>query len=53
MDVETYEAYQEFTEVIEPETLEKLKRVQDENPKLQELIKRLIETGKELSKSVF
>lgn len=53
MDVETYEAYQEFTEVIEPETLEKLKRVQDENPKLQELIKRLIETGKGIEQECF
>ena len=53
MDVETYEAYQEFTEVIDPETLEKLKRVQDENPKLQELIKRLIETGKGIEQECF
>lgn len=53
MDVETYEAYQEFTEVINPETLEKLKRVQDENPKLQELIKRLIETGKGIEQECF
>lgn len=50
MDVETYEAYQEFTEVIDPETL---KRVQDENPKLQELIKRLIETGKGIEQECF
>lgn len=53
MDVETYEAYQEFTEVIDPETLEKLKRVQDENPKLQELIKRLIETGEGIEQECF
>lgn len=53
MDVETYEAYQEFTEVIDPETLEKLKRVQDENPKLQELLKRLIETGKGIEQECF
>lgn len=53
MDVETYEAYQEFTEVIDSETLEKLKRVQDENPKLQELIKRLIETGKGIEQECF
>lgn len=53
MDVETYEAYQEFTEVIDPETLEKLKRVQDENPKLQELIKRLIETEKGIEQECF
>lgn len=53
MDVETYEAYQEFTEVIDPETLEKLKRVQDENPKPQELIKRLIETGKGIEQECF
>ena len=39
--------YQEFTEVIDPKHWKKKKRVQDENPKLQELIKRLIETGKE------
>ena len=43
----------ELTEVIDPETLEKLKRVQDENPKLQELIKRLIETGKGIEQECF
>lgn len=53
MDIHTYEAYQEFAEEIEAETLEKLKRVQDENPKLQELIKRLIETGKGMEQECF
>lgn len=53
MDVETYEAYQEFTEVIDPETLEKLKRVQDENPQIQELIRKLLETGKGIEQECF
>lgn len=53
MDVETYEAYQEFTEVIDPETTGKTKACSGENPKLQELIKRLIETGKGIEQECF
>lgn len=53
MDVETYEAYQEFAEELETETLEKLKQVQDENPQIQELIRKLLETGKGIEQECF
>lgn len=53
MDVDTYEAYQEFAEELETETLEKLKQVQDENPQIQELIRKLLETGKGIEQECF
>lgn len=53
MDIHTYEAYQEFAEKIEAETLEKLKLVQDENPQIQELIRKLLETGKGMEQECF
>ena len=53
MDVHTYEAYQEFAEEIETEPLEKLKQVQDENPQIQELIRKLLETGKGMEQECF
>lgn len=53
MDVDTYEAYQEFAEEIEPETLEKLKQVQDENIQIQKLIGKLLETGKGIEQECF
>lgn len=53
MDVHTYEAYREFAEEIEPETLEKLKQVQDENVQIQELIRKLLETGKGMEQECF
>lgn len=53
MDVDAYEAYQEFAEEIEPETLEKLKQVQDENIQIQKLIGKLLETGKGIEQECF
>ena len=53
MDVHTYEAYQEFAEEIETEPLEKLKQVQDENSQIQELIRKLLETGKGMEQECF
>ena len=53
MDVDTYESYQEFAEELETETLEKLKQVQDENPQIQELIRKLLETGKGIEQECF
>lgn len=45
--------YQEFAEELETETLEKLKLVQDENPQIQELIRKLLETGKGMEQECF
>jgi len=53
MDVDTYEAYQEFAEELGTETLEKLKQVQDENLQIQELIRKLLETGKGIEQECF
>ena len=53
MDVDTYESYQEFAEELEPETLEKLKQVQDENIQIKKLIGKLLETGKGIEQECF
>ena len=43
MDAEQFERYRKEAEPLEPETLEKLRRV--EEPLLQPLIRRMLETG--------
>ena len=53
MDVRTYEQYRDYAEKIEDTTLEKLKKLQIENPVLRQLAEKLVKEKKGIEQESF
>ena len=53
MDVRTYEKYRDYAEKIEDTTLEKLKKLQIENPVLRQLAEKLVKEKKGIEQESF